>query len=125
MVRVGQVCRNTWPARFSSGIVRPVESVVKAPRRNTKARKDLETRGPWHYYRMSRRTLSGSTWGLSKRLDYRPTVKGVKLTRCRSSEPYRRSRGRLPRLGLQAPQSLQSPATARILQGGERNLSGR
>ncbi len=40
------VVMGTWSPRFSSGIVRPVESAVKPPRRHTKARRRLsETAG--------------------------------------------------------------------------------
>ncbi len=52
IVRVVGVFGCTSAARFSSGIVRLVESQVKPPRRNTKARRGCAAREPWHYHRM-------------------------------------------------------------------------
>ncbi len=64
-------CDERLVAPLTFGIVRLGESAVNPPRRHTKARKDLETRGPWHYYR-TRAYLGGSIFGGQwKHFDYR------------------------------------------------------
>ncbi len=55
-------CSGHPVAPLSSGIVRPVESAVKRPRRHTKARCTWGNCGPWHYYRLRSPNHRGSSF---------------------------------------------------------------